>query len=52
MVINLTPELEAALSAQAQRRGIAPENCIADLQMISSAGVAELFDKHDQIWHW
>jgi hypothetical protein len=26
MVINLTPQLEAALSEQARRRGIAPEN--------------------------
>jgi len=33
-------------------RGIAPENCVGDLEMISSDGIAELFDKHDQIWHW
>ncbi len=26
MVINLTPQLEAALSEQARQRGIAPEN--------------------------
>ena len=30
MVINLTPQLEAALNEQARRRGVAPENLALD----------------------
>ncbi|HLN27186.1 MAG TPA: hypothetical protein VK395_05540 [Gemmataceae bacterium] len=30
MVINLTPQLEAALSEQARRRGVAPEDLALD----------------------
>jgi hypothetical protein len=33
MIINLTPQLEAALSEQAQRRGVAPETLV--LQTLS-----------------
>jgi hypothetical protein len=31
MVINLTPELEAALGEQARRRGVAPEILVLDV---------------------
>ncbi len=33
-------------------RGISASRCVTGPQMIRKADVAELFDKHDQIWHW
>ena len=33
-------------------RGIAGSRCIGDPKMIKQSDVAELFDRHDQIWHW
>lgn len=33
-------------------RGISTSRCIAGSQMIRRSDVAEIFDQHDQIWHW
>ena len=35
-----------------EERGIDPKNCITDIQMIRSADVGDLMEKHDQVWHW
>ena len=33
-------------------RGISAGRCITGPKMIRRADVAEIFDQHDQIWHW
>jgi len=33
-------------------RGISPDRCISGPKMIRRSNVAEVFDQHDQIWHW
>ena len=33
-------------------RGIAANRCITGPKVISRSNVAEVFDQHDQIWHW
>ena len=33
-------------------RGISTGRCITGPKMIRRADVAEIFDQHDQIWHW
>jgi sulfur transfer complex TusBCD TusB component (DsrH family) len=33
-------------------RGIDKQRCVATAERISRADVAELFEQHDQIWHW
>jgi len=33
-------------------RGISADRCISGTKMIRRADVAELFDQHNQIWHW
>jgi sulfur relay (sulfurtransferase) DsrF/TusC family protein len=33
-------------------RGISANGCIAGFKMIRRSNVAEIFDQHDQIWHW
>ena len=35
-----------------EERGISSNRCITGLQMIRQSDVAEIFDGHDQIWHW
>jgi hypothetical protein len=34
------------------RRGIAAGRCIAGPTLIHTKDVAEIFEQHDQIWHW
>jgi intracellular sulfur oxidation DsrE/DsrF family protein len=33
-------------------RGISADRCVTGPKMIRSGDIAEIFDKHDQIWHW
>lgn len=33
-------------------RGISAGHCVSGPKMIRKSDVAELFDQHDQIWHW
>ncbi|MBI2205162.1 MAG: hypothetical protein HYU41_15045 [Candidatus Rokubacteria bacterium] len=33
-------------------RAIAKPQCVADAQPIGRAEVADLFEQHDQVWHW
>ena len=35
-----------------EERGISPVHCISGPKLIPRSGVAEIFDQHDQIWHW
>lgn len=35
-----------------EERGISTSRCISGPQMIRKSDVADLFDRHDQIWHW
>jgi predicted peroxiredoxin len=35
-----------------EERGISSRNCITGLKIISRDDVAEIFDQHDQVWHW
>ena len=33
-------------------RGISASRCVTGPKMICRTNVAEIFDQHDQIWHW
>jgi sulfur transfer complex TusBCD TusB component (DsrH family) len=33
-------------------RGISTSRCIAGPKVIRRTDVAEIFDQHDQVWHW
>jgi len=33
-------------------RGISEEELVTGVKMVSRAGLAELFDRHNTIWHW
>lgn len=33
-------------------RGIDPDRCIPDVQLVGRAGIAGLMEEHDQVWHW
>src|SRR4051812_3239737 len=33
-------------------RGIKPEDLVGQLQTISRAEIAGIFDRYDQVWHW
>ena|SRR5207244_458743 len=35
-----------------EQRGISASRCIIGAKLISRSDVAEIFDRHDQIWHW
>ena len=35
-----------------EERGISAASCIAGPTVILRSSVAEIFDQHDQIWHW
>jgi intracellular sulfur oxidation DsrE/DsrF family protein len=35
-----------------EQRGISIERCITGPKIIRLSGVAEVFEQHDQIWHW
>jgi predicted peroxiredoxin len=35
-----------------EERGISVGRCVTGPKVISRALVAEIFDQHDQIWHW
>jgi sulfur transfer complex TusBCD TusB component (DsrH family) len=35
-----------------EERGIDNRSCIANIQMIGRGEIANLFEQHDQIWHW
>jgi predicted peroxiredoxin len=34
------------------QRGISNDRCISGPKIIRHSDVAEVFDQHDQIWHW
>lgn len=36
----------------AAERGIQPGDCVDGIERIPRAGMARLFDKYDQVWHW
>jgi sulfur transfer complex TusBCD TusB component (DsrH family) len=33
-------------------RGISRSNCVTGPKMIRRSEVADIFDQHDQVWHW
>jgi predicted peroxiredoxin len=33
-------------------RGISRSSCVTGLKMIRKSDMAEIFDQHDQVWHW
>lgn len=33
-------------------RGIDPAICISNVRMIGRREIANVFDQHDQVWHW
>jgi predicted peroxiredoxin len=33
-------------------RGISSTRCISGPKMIRGSDVADIFDRHDQVWHW
>lgn len=41
-----------AVREDIEERGINREDCVGDVELISRADVAGLFERHDQVWHW
>ncbi len=41
-----------AIQDDLDERGIVASRCITGPKMIRRSNVAEIFDQHDQIWHW
>ena len=40
------------VSDDLEERGIASSKCIAGTKSIKRSGIADLFEQHDQVWHW
>ena len=41
-----------AVQEDLDERGISSTRCITGPRLIRRSNVAEIFDQHDQIWHW
>ena len=41
-----------AVREDVEERGIRPENCVGDVELISRGRLADLMESHEQVWHW
>jgi len=41
-----------AVQEDAEDRGIDPQNCLSNVEMIRRSEIAAMFERHDQVWHW
>ena len=41
-----------AVQEDLEERGIGRGNCLTCVQVIPRTEIANLFEEHDQIWHW
>jgi sulfur relay protein TusB/DsrH len=41
-----------AVEDDLEERGIAVSNLITGVQMVRASDLANLFEEHDQVWHW
>jgi sulfur relay protein TusB/DsrH len=35
-----------------EARGVAPDRCVPGVEIVGADRVADLFEAHDQVWHW